>query len=138
MFVYFFDFVFEGSFLINLNPHIIIIEDGFFSHNIDGEKMKKFDTTLKSNLPNITIIQEMQFLQKNNLLSNGYPYNFYFTNETSREIINSTYRTLDNINVIGAFETFDKFSNFITNITEYDFIKYSSSCPVDNVTLIKN
>ena len=67
-----------------------------------------------------------------------YPYNFYFTNETSREIINSTYKTLDNINVIGAFETFDKFSNFITNITEYDFIKYSSSCPVDNVTLIKN
>jgi hypothetical protein len=135
---YFFDFVLERSFLINSNPHIIIIEDGFFSHNIDGEKMKKFDTILKSNLPNITIIQEMQFLQKNNLLSNGYPYNFYFTNETSREIINSTYKTLDNINVIGAFEIFDKFSNFITNITEYDFIKYSSSCPVDNVTLIKN
>jgi hypothetical protein len=73
--------------------------------------MKKFDTTLKSNLPNITIIQEMQFLQKNNLFSNGYPYNFYFTNETSRAIINSKYKKLDNINVIRAFEIFDKFKN---------------------------
>lgn len=119
---YFFDFVLEGSFLINSNPHIIIIEDGFFSHNIDGEKMKKFNTILKSNLPNITIIQEMQFLQKNNLPYDEYPYNFYFTNETSRAIIDSTYKTLENINVIG---TFDKFNNFISNITEYDFVKYN-------------
>jgi len=125
---YFFDFVLEGSFLINSNPHIIIIEDGFFSHNIDGEKMKKFDTILKSNLPNITIIQEMQFLQKNNLPHDsmlntfGYSYNFYFTNEMSRAIIDSTYKTLENINVI---ETFDEFNNFITNITEYDFVKYN-------------
>ena len=97
----------------------------FFSYNIDGEKMKKFDTILKSNLPNITIIQEMQFLQKNNLLYNGYPYNFYFTNETSRAIINSTYKIIDNTNMIETFGTFDKFNNFITNITEYDFVKYN-------------
>ena len=123
---YFFDFLLEGSFLINSNPHIIIIEDGFFSHNIDGEKMEKINTILKSNLPNITIIQEMQFLQKNNLpYDEYYPYNFYFTNETSRAIIDSTYKTLENINMIETFGTFDKFSNFITNITEYDFVKYN-------------
>ena len=67
----------------------------------------------------------MQFLQKNNLPYDSYPYNFYFTNETSRAIIDSTYKILENINVIDKFGTFDKFSNFITNITEYDFIKYS-------------
>jgi len=121
---YFFDFVLEHSFLINSNPHIIIIEDGLFSHNIDDEKMKNFNAILKSNLPNITIIQEMQFLQKNDLQYDCYPYNFYFTNETSRAIINSTYKTLENINMIKPLETFDKFSNFITNITKYDFIKH--------------
>ena len=121
---YFFDFVLERSFLINSNPHIIIIEDGFFSHNINGEKMKKFNAILKSNLPNITIIQEMQFLQKNNFLNDCYPYNLYFTNETSRAIINSTYKLLENINMIETLGTLDKFSNFITNITEYDFIKH--------------
>ena len=123
---FFFDFVLERSFLINSNPHIIIIEDGFFSHNIDDEKMKKFYAILKSNLPNITIIQEMQFLQENenNLHYAYYPYNFYFTNETSRAIIYSTYKTLKNINMIETLGTLDKFSNFITNITEYDFIEH--------------
>ena len=47
---YFFDFVLEHSFLINSNPHIIIIEDGFFSHNIDVEKMKKFNDQRKSKI----------------------------------------------------------------------------------------
>jgi hypothetical protein len=27
--------------------------------------------------------------------------------------------------MIETFGTFDKFSNFITNITEYDFVKYN-------------
>ena len=121
---YFFDFVLKRSFLINSNPHIIIIEDGFFSNNIDDEKMKKFNAILKSNLPNITIIQEIQFLQENNLHYPCYPYNFYFTNETSKAIIYSTYKTLENINMIEILGTLDKFSNFITNIIEYDFIKY--------------
>ena len=116
---YFFDFILENTFLINSNPHIIIIEDGFFCYNVDYKKIEKFNTKLMSNLPNITIFQEMQFLKNINYLSID-PYIFYFTNEKSTDIIYSTYTILKNVNSI---ETFVEFSNLITNISEYDFIK---------------
>jgi hypothetical protein len=127
---YFFDFAFENTFRINPNGHIIIIIDGFFSHDIDNEKLDKFHTMLKSNLPNITIIQEMQFLQKKYLLPNGYPYNLYFTKETSITMIESAYKTLENINWKenkNEIEKINKFYNFITNITEYNFVIYTSN-----------
>jgi hypothetical protein len=130
---YFFNFAFENTFKINpsninpsninpsnINPqgHIIIIEDGFL-FNYTDEKVSKFFSYIKSNLSTITLIQEMQFLQKKFIFTEHLP-DIYLTKETNKQIIDSTYKMISHN---GMFESFGEFENLVLNIKEYDFVK---------------
>jgi hypothetical protein len=104
----------------NINPqgHIIIIEDGFL-FNYTDEKVSKFFSYIKSNLSTITLIQEMQFLQKKFIFTEHLP-DIYLTKETNKQIIDSTYKMISHN---GMFESFGEFENLVLNIKEYDFVK---------------